>query len=217
MKILIVGLKRSEVLLALYDNALFMGRAFEDQPIVKHTAMINKKQGVIGNQDKAIELIEQCAESMNFYFDAIDLGADSKPLKVNLVGSEFESSEYDSYHGEGLAEKVIKGLFAKKAAEYDNAKKLKSVSSVIRDKKSYDQNRSIIMNDPVTMQKITCYLEQHPEIDKETLLDIFITMAQVSRDPCWAKVKQSARQEPFLYLEELKPPPIRHTFYRKKQ
>lgn len=68
-----------------------------------------------GNYEKAINEIEQ--RNNNLYFDYVDLGGGPRSLKVDLSGFEFESSDYDEYHGEGLAKQVIDGLIRSKMIE----------------------------------------------------------------------------------------------------
>jgi hypothetical protein len=56
------------------------------------------------------------SKSGRYYFDYVDLGSGPRPLKVNLSGSEFDSSSYDEYHGDGLAASIISNL--RKANEF---------------------------------------------------------------------------------------------------
>ena len=109
MKIIILGLHKADVLLALYNHAKFAGNDFEAQPLLK----VIYENNPCGCIKSAHELIDNALKRNEFYFDFIDLGAGLRPLKVDLSGFYFESSSYDNFHGfDGYAGKVIDQLRA---------------------------------------------------------------------------------------------------------
>lgn len=107
MKIDITGLDKAAVLLALYNNALFSGPGFAHDPSFGIMSRMTPAAPI----DAAVKEIERRSGGANDYFDYIDLGSGSKPLKVDLSGFDFESDLYDHDHGEGAAQRAISPLW----------------------------------------------------------------------------------------------------------
>jgi len=109
MKIEIVGLSKADVLLNLYNNAKFAGEGFASQPMMKVMYRMNP----FGKSEAADAAIEKAIKNNDFYFDYIDLGAGPRPLKVDLSGFDFDSTNYDRNHGhDGYAAEIIDRLRA---------------------------------------------------------------------------------------------------------
>jgi hypothetical protein len=106
MKIMIVGLNKADVLLALYNNAHCEGPAMSHAPMMKMMSRMMPPATI----ETAQKEIDARFKSHNFHFDYVDLGGGPKSLKLDLSGFEFDSSQYDEYHGKDLAEKVINSL-----------------------------------------------------------------------------------------------------------
>lgn len=103
MNVNIADLSKEEVLLALYNNALFCGAEYTNQPRFNVLAL------TLGRGKK--ELAQSLIESGQLSFDYIDLGAGSRPLKVDIAKDEFNPDYYDREHGEpGYAMKIIDSL-----------------------------------------------------------------------------------------------------------
>jgi hypothetical protein len=107
MKISIVGLDKVTLLLNLYNKANNQGKIFDERPMSKRIGSLSAKN--TGNIELAEKIIY---ESQDYCFDHVDLGAGSRPLKISLEGFEIDTSTYDEYHGEGLGELVVQGIFA---------------------------------------------------------------------------------------------------------
>jgi hypothetical protein len=106
MKLLIVGIHKADLLLALYNNARCQGKAFDSTPAMK---MIGRMMLPAKHED-AEKLLKEREASNNYYFDYIDLGMGSRPLKVNLGEFEPDFERYDEYNGAGLAEKIVNNI-----------------------------------------------------------------------------------------------------------
>ena len=119
MKIMIVGLHKADVLLALYNNAHCEGTAMSRAPMMS----IISRMMPPATLEAANKEIETRSKSNDFDFDYVDLGRGPKSLKLDLRGFEFDSNQYDLYHGEGLAEKVINNLRAQYASSLKDAPK----------------------------------------------------------------------------------------------
>lgn len=106
MKISIVGLNKTDVLLALYNNALCGGEVYKDQPYMKIMTGIAPP----GTLEDAIKLMDVSSKSEKFYFGSIDLGGGIRALEVDLGGIDFDPKNYDNCHGKERAKKVIESL-----------------------------------------------------------------------------------------------------------
>lgn len=91
-KVDISGLPKANVLLKLYDNAICAGKNFHNRSLLTCSIQLSSKQG-------KIELAQAKLGKQNLYFDYIDLGADDRPLKVDLSGESFNPAQYDEYNG----------------------------------------------------------------------------------------------------------------------
>jgi hypothetical protein len=106
MKVEIIGIDKAKLLLDLYNKANCQGKNFDDSPMSKRIGILNAKNK--GTMELAEQLI---AESQDYIFDNVDLGAGSRPLKISLDGFEIDTSSYDDYHGAGLGESVVQKTF----------------------------------------------------------------------------------------------------------
>lgn len=68
-RIMIIGLNKADVLLALYNNAKFAGPGFASQPMMQRMARMTRP-AIYEKAEQAINAIE----NGNYYFDYIDLG-----------------------------------------------------------------------------------------------------------------------------------------------
>lgn len=150
MKINITGLDRAEVLLALYNNAMFKGAKFSSKPELSKK-MAERPLATLEDAEQEIEMRKM---SGDYLFNAVGLGSSVKVLGVDLSGSEFDSSEYDSNHGVGLAEKVISDLRnAKKEAKSE-------VKPSIDDKGNFILARNIKNNEKFKTDHVgTCIIK----------------------------------------------------------
>lgn len=106
MKLLIIGLRKSDVLLALYNKALYQGKNYKLQPMVQKLVLMNGD----GNSEAAEKIMAERMDKNNFYFDEVDLGAGPRRLKVDLGGFDFDPKSYDSDHGDGVAAAALSNL-----------------------------------------------------------------------------------------------------------
>lgn len=133
MKILIVGINKTDLLLALYNNARCQGKAFDSVPSMKIVGSMARP----ATHEDAEKILKERETSGIYYFDYIDLGKGSRPLKVNLGDFEPDFKLYDEYNGEGLAQKIINSIrtqiIAQASNEPDNefAQLLKAISEKI--------------------------------------------------------------------------------------
>ena len=139
----IVGLSKTDVLLALYDHAKFAGKAFQTQPMLKIMANMAPQ----GNRAMAEKLVNEAFCNDNFYFDYIDLGAGPRPIKTDLSGFEFDSTQYDYYHGDkGYAASIINQLRAAYVRQFKNKPKdsfaylLSQIGSAVISKNKINSN-----------------------------------------------------------------------------
>jgi|GEM_PF-5937027 len=107
MKVLLCGLPRAEILLALYNNANGRGARYASTPAVRITSSMLRP----GKIELAEKLIDAATEKNYFYFDTIDLGSGPKKIDADLSDWELDCEKYDSYHGTpGYAAQVIERL-----------------------------------------------------------------------------------------------------------
>jgi hypothetical protein len=99
-RILIIGLKKADVLLHLYNNA---------------------KGGNIGGKGELKEAEEVIKESGHDRYDYVDLGAGPRSIKVDLSGFDFDSTAYDLDYGEGSAQQAMYELSNSIIAESQTA------------------------------------------------------------------------------------------------
>lgn len=130
MKLLIMGINKADLLLALYNNARCQGKAFDSTPQMKIVGRIAPP----AKPEDAERILSEREATSNYHFNYIDLGMGSRPLHVNLGEFEPDFKLYDESNGEGLAEEIINNLqnqiIAQANAVPDNdfAKILKAVS-----------------------------------------------------------------------------------------
>lgn len=81
MTISIQDLPRAYVLLALYNNALYRGKAFKHMPALNFMASMSGN----GTQVKAEQLVNELQQkNQSFYFKEVNLGAGPRLLEVDL-------------------------------------------------------------------------------------------------------------------------------------
>jgi predicted enzyme involved in methoxymalonyl-ACP biosynthesis len=117
MQVLIIGLKKAEVLLALYNAAKYTGKDASESMKINATTIL--QDGKIDNVEAELAERNKCVPPNN-YFDLVDFGGGMKNLKVLLDGFEFDSSQYDLLHGEGHAQQVINLLQQKNTQVFRN-------------------------------------------------------------------------------------------------
>ena len=110
MTINIAGLRKADVLCALYNHVEFGANI--SKPINKAHIFLGAIFKEKATPEAAIKYLEsfQC-DGLNF--DYVDLGpvfGGPRPIKANLSGDSFDSSLYDRDHGKGMARKAINDL-----------------------------------------------------------------------------------------------------------
>lgn len=106
MKIRIFGLDKAIVLLNLYNNAKQQGSVFDNMPAAR---LIGSKFKP-GTYSMAVEKLNAAEASRNFNFEYLDLGSGPRVLKVDLENEVVDFTQYDYFHGKGLALEVIHQL-----------------------------------------------------------------------------------------------------------
>lgn len=104
--ILICGLLKADVLLALYNHAKYGGIAYVSNPVMRKLGRMSRN----GSLEKAKQIISERHKSERWYFEEVDLGEGPRQLKVDLGDIEFDAEEFDKAHGEGQAARAISAL-----------------------------------------------------------------------------------------------------------
>lgn len=105
-KVLIFGLYKPDVLLALYNNARYGGIDYASSQTMQVLGRMSRN----ASPEKAVQLIAEASEEGRTYFGTVDLGEGPRLLNVDLSDFEFNAEEFDKAHGEGQAANAINAL-----------------------------------------------------------------------------------------------------------
>jgi hypothetical protein len=118
MKLLIAGLDKAQVLLALYNHAYYEGSGGKDYDRLQRVLRSIPRATLVAAQK---EILLRTI-SNDFKIEHIDLNRTEKLLNVDLGTTEFDSADYDHLHGSNLAQRVIHSLRVKKVScRHDHA------------------------------------------------------------------------------------------------